>query len=89
MIFDTKITLQAVPKIIKAIGAVAQSGEGAKLLPASVPAKCINGSVDPAIALLRLSIQAFLNTLEKMMPILLLQFQLNKELIHQLFPSVS
>lgn len=60
------MTLQAVPKIIRAMGAVAQSGEGARLLPASVPARCINGRVEPAIALLKLSIQTFLNVFEKM-----------------------
>jgi hypothetical protein len=48
------------------MGAVAQSGEGDKLLPASAPARCIKGKVEPAIALLKLSIQTFLNVFEKM-----------------------
>ena len=48
------------------MGAVAQSGEGASRLPAKVPAKCISGNVEPATALLKLSTQAFLNVLEKM-----------------------
>ena len=59
IVLDTKTTLQAVPVIINAIGAVAQSGDGAKLLPAKVPARCINGRVEPAIALLMLRSQAF------------------------------
>lgn len=66
MVRLTGMTLQAVPKIISAMGAVDQSGEGAKRLPARVPAKCISGNVEPATALLKLNTQAFLNVLEKM-----------------------
>ena len=65
MVRLTGITLQAVPKIINAMGAVDQSEEGAKRLPAKVPAKCISGNVEPATALLKLNTQAFLNVLEK------------------------
>jgi hypothetical protein len=65
IVLDTKTTLQAVPVIISAIGAVAQSGDGASLLPARVPARCMSGSVEPAIALPMLRSQAFLNSLEK------------------------
>ena len=65
MVRLTGITLQAVPKIISAMGAVDQSGEGAKWLPTKLPAKCISGKVDPATALLKLNTQAFLNVLEK------------------------
>ena len=57
---ETGTTLLAVPNIIKAMGAVAQLGEGAKVLPASVPAKCIRGKIEPATALLRLNTHAFL-----------------------------
>ena len=66
MVRLTGTTLHAVPRIISAMGAVAQSGEGASRLPAKVPAKCISGNVEPATALLKLSTQAFLNVLEKM-----------------------
>jgi len=65
IILETATTLQAVPVIISAIGAVAQSSDGASLLPARVPARCIKGSVEPAMALLILRSHTFWNEREK------------------------
>ena len=81
MVRLTGITLHAVPSIISAMGAVAQSGEGASRLPANVPAKCIRGNVEPATALLKLNIQAFLYVLEKMVliPMFLVRFDVKTE----------
>jgi len=87
MVRLTGITLDAVPRIISAMGAVAQSGEGAKRLPARVPAKYISGSVEPATALLKLSAQAFLNVLEKMILILISLVRINVKSEYHLLQS--
>ena len=63
MSWVTGTTLMAVPVIIKAMGAVAHSAEGANCEPIRVPAKTISGMVDPANAQLMLSIQTFLKSL--------------------------
>ena len=79
MVLETTTTLQAVPVIISAIGAVVQSGDGASRLPARVPAKCMSGSVEPAIALLMLRSQAFLNSLEKIRAMIAPFFKVDSE----------
>ena len=62
MLRETGITASAVPKIISAIGVVAQAAEGASSAPTKLPTRTISGIIEPARAQLRLRIQTFLKS---------------------------
>jgi hypothetical protein len=65
MLRETGITASAVPKIIRAIGVVAQVVEGASSAPTKLPTRTISGMIEPARAQLRLRIQTFLKSVVK------------------------
>ena len=76
MLRETGITASVVPKIISAIGVVAQAAEGARSVPTKLPTRTIKGIIEPARAQLRLRIQTFLKSVVKAIFIRASQFRL-------------
>jgi hypothetical protein len=77
MLRETGITASAVPKIIRAIGIVAQAAEGASSAPTKLPTRTIKGIIEPARAQLRLRTQTFLKSVLKAIFIRASQFRLS------------